>query len=196
VKMIPNSTRTLIWTTSSDCWSTSIRFNGRCWIGMLDGLLRNQWTMCFGICIDRKGLLAGVRFPLIQPSPAEVSESLARSMGSFWRYLNLFCVAMGREDLVRASEYFHQARSRLLQVVSASEAESAAMSPGVRRSYAQTFFQLERDSMMRAAEEACRLLGRLGRCLGPRHGVDYPDELEKVVRRQLANLSTSMPHDS
>jgi hypothetical protein len=103
---------------------------------------------------------------------------------------------MGREDLVRASEYFHQARSRLLQVVSASEAESAAMSPGVRRSYAQTFFQLERDSMMRAAEEACRLLGRLGRCLGPRHGVDYPDELEKVVRRQLANLSTSMPHDS
>jgi len=152
----------------------------------------------FRVLIDKLALLKGVTFPIERVPFDEQRCNLEKSLKSFWRYLYLLTGELGRRRLLTAARYFDGMRRQLLQVcrLSVDFADAGGHPPfesllpqQLAHELSQTYFRLEREEMVLAAQQTVSLFQQVAKPLAQVHGVQYPESLELVVLERLYSLN-------
>ena len=71
----------------------------------------------FEALVDKRGILAGARFPFAAPDPAEQRERLREVLTWFWHDLSHLIAAIGRDDLWWAQGQIEQLRRDCVNLV-------------------------------------------------------------------------------
>jgi hypothetical protein len=152
----------------------------------------------FRVLIDKLNLLKGVTFSIEHVPLDEQLCNLEKSLKSFWRYLYLLTGELGRRRLLTAASYFDGMRRQLLQVcrLSVDFADAGGhppieslLSQQLAHELSQTYFRLERDEMVLAAQQTVTLFQQVARPLAQVQGVQYPESLELVVLTRFHSLN-------
>ncbi len=151
--------------------------------------------------VDKSDLLKGITFSIEQVPVHEQRRNLESSLKLFWRDLYLLTGELGRRRLLTAAGYLEDMRHRVLQVcrLSADFADTGGHPPlesllpqQLICDLSQTYPRLEREEMVRAAQEALNLFQRVAKPLAQVHGVQYPESLELLVLKRFQSLGQAV----
>jgi predicted nucleotidyltransferase len=157
----------------------------------------------YRVLLDRRGVLTNAVFPRPEPDPAEQRETLRRLVAWFWHDLSHFITAMGRGQLWWAAGQLDELRRICVNLARLREDFTAGADgyekldqalPADRLSPLQpTFYQMERDWMLRAGLAIVAYYRDLAPPLARSHGLPYPDALERVMSDRLEKLREARP---
>jgi len=153
----------------------------------------------FRSLLDRHGILAGATFPFSPPDPDEQRERLRQILNWFWHELSHFTTALGRDDLWWAYGQLEALRGHcvnLMRIQHGAEAQEepyeklAKAIPGSElASLRTTFCPLERQAMLRAAQELVRFFRSHAPRVAEAHKTAYPEALAHIMSERLDQLT-------
>jgi Nucleotidyltransferase domain len=134
--------------------------------------------------VDKVGLLAGVSFPLYEPSAAEQRAEVERHLDWFWlAALELAkFLARDRPRLVQRSLTAMRDHCAALAAVTADAGKAGV---DVNARLLETYVPAEAAAMRAAAEELVALHRTLGEAVAPSFGLTYPSELAALAEARL-----------
>jgi hypothetical protein len=153
--------------------------------------------------VDKKGLLAGMVFPLYRPGEESQLRVLHKSMYWFWDNVSHFVTAMHRGQLWSAYGSLDEMRLKCLKLARLKHdftLEHTGYSGVERivparelRPLEETCCAPEAAAMLEAALILVRFYRRVARPLGVMHDIKYPTGLDRVVSRRLRDLQNPAP---
>lgn len=152
----------------------------------------------FRVLIDKLNLLKGVTFSFGHVPPDEQRCNLEKLLKSFWRYLYLLIGELGRNRMLTAASYFDDMRKQLLQICRLSMDFSdegghppfeSLLSQQLAHELSRTYFRLEREEMVLAAQQTVALFQQVAKPLALAQDVQYPEPLEMVVLTRFQSLN-------
>ena len=156
----------------------------------------------YNVLLDKKGILAGAIFPDREPDPIEQTEKLRRLIYWFWHDLSHFITAMGRGQLWWAQGQLEELRrycvnlARLRNNFSSPDPGEEVyfklekVMPVKQLSALQaTFCPMDEVAMLKSGFILVRFYKELAIPLAKKHGIIYPENLEKIVVRRLEELN-------
>lgn len=150
------------------------------------------------VLVDKKGLLDNIEFPLQGPSQEDQAEILRRHLWWFWRDLSLFSTALDRGQKWTAYGYLESMRLRCVKLARI-DWDFTTWANGYERlekraevlsleSLEKSFSNLERGSMVKAANELIDFYRTIGPNLARKNNLAYPESLEHVILSREAKL--------
>jgi predicted nucleotidyltransferase len=162
--------------------------------GRLDELEPGRYRTVF----DPDGILDAVVFDEERADPDEQREVLRQTLTWFWHELSHFIAAIGREQLWWAAGQLEALRGHCVNLVRMEHGSWAAEEPyekldlvvdvdrlGPLRS---TFVPIERENLLRAANDLVRFFTKTAPAVAEAHGATYPVELEHLMVDRLEGL--------
>jgi predicted nucleotidyltransferase len=150
---------------------------------------------------DRRGLLDELDVPIREPSTGDVVEDLRRTLVWFWHDLGHFVTAAGRSQTWWAAGQVEALRGYCVNLVRVeqglrSESEpywkiDAETSTDALEELRSTFVGPDIDGMVDAASHLVGFFGVHGRRAADAYRLEYPDELERLMRRRLGDVIAS-----
>lgn len=152
----------------------------------------------YRVLVDKTGVLAGVVFTGTGLAPDEQRETLRHRAVWFWHDVAHLVAAVGRGRLWSARGHLDDLRLTCVDLVRLDEDpfgapdgyEKIELAVPVERlaPLAPTFCPLDRASIVAAAQIIVRFYRELAMALAARHGLAYPDRLDRLVSARLASL--------
>lgn len=152
----------------------------------------------FDVLHDPGGILAGLSFPDHELDAVDASEALERTLRWFWHELSHFTTAIGRHHLWWAAGQLEALRSHVVNLARLGNGVEASDEPYEKvdqvvatddlEALAPTLVGLDRDALLGAGRTLVAAFRERGSALADRFGVDYPNELDRVVTRRLDAL--------
>lgn len=151
------------------------------------------------VLLDKKGILAGVVFPLYQPAQAEQVQTLHRLIYWFWQDLShhfITPIARGQlwsaygalEDLRRTCVNLARLRQNFSTLAEGYEKIEQVLPSEQLALLQATFCPMEREALLRAALIIVHFYRELAPSLAQAHGIPYPSELARVMYERLERL--------
>jgi predicted nucleotidyltransferase len=151
------------------------------------------------VLLDKKGILAGVLFPLYEPDEVEQVETLHSMISWFWHdLLHHFMTPIARgqlwsaygalEDLRRTCVNLARLRQNFEAVAEGYEKIEQAIPVEQLAPLQTTFCPMEREDMLQAALVVVRFYQELAPPLARAHGIPYPAELDRMMYERLEKL--------
>jgi hypothetical protein len=136
------------------------------------------------VLVDKTGVLAGVEFPLLSPSPEARQAATGRALAWFWLHVIGLAKALARDRHWVAHQKLDELRRcvwRLLGAAELSESEGRVH----ERALAASLVGLDRDELLTAADGLIRSYRALAPRVAERCGVTIPEALGHVAERKL-----------
>lgn len=156
----------------------------------------------FEALVDKRGILAGARFPFAAPDPAEQRERLRELLTWFWHDLSHLVAALGRDDLWWAQGQIEQLRRdcvNLVRIRHGVEAQEEAYEkltkaiPIAQLSPLQpTFCAMDRHEMLQAALAIVAFFREQAPPVAESEGSPYPSELARLMSGRLEELESEL----
>ena len=148
--------------------------------------------------LDRTGLLTGLELPIRAPLSGDLADELRRILAWFWHDVSHLIKALGRDQLWWAAGEVEALRGYCVNLVRIEQGVEASVEPYFKvdveasteplESLRSTFVPLEAATLARAAFELVTFFGAHGRPLADAHGLEYPSELDQLMRSRLEAL--------
>ncbi|MGE5225462.1 MAG: aminoglycoside 6-adenylyltransferase [Planctomycetaceae bacterium] len=145
--------------------------------------------------LDRGGILAGLELPLSAPHPDELRDECRRLLAWFWHDVAHTVAAIGRGQLWWAHGQVEALRGYCVNVVRLEQRSAPGGEPYWKieeeiavaslAPLAATIVPLDRAALTRAASELVAFFGAHGRRAAEAYDLPYPDELERLMLREL-----------
>lgn len=155
----------------------------------------------FRTLFDRGGILEGVAFAEERTDPAEQREVLRQILTWFWHELSHFITAIGRGELWWAAGQLESLRGHCVNLVRIEHGAFAGEEPyekldrtidvAALSPIAETFVQMERDALLRAARELVRFHTEKAPGVAEANGATYPSRLAELMVKRLDDLGGS-----
>ena len=157
----------------------------------------------YRILLDKKGILAGVVFPMHAADPAKQTEILRQQIDWFWHDLSHFIKAMGRRQLWFAYgelEFLRQLCVKLARLkYNFSDAYVEEPYFKLERDLPieqlspleETYCPMEYEAMLQAAWVIFRFYQAVAPTLAKAHGITYQVGLEQMMARHLEELDAA-----
>ncbi len=152
--------------------------------------------------LDKQGLLQGVVFPPVESDNAARVETLRRQITWFWHDLSHFITALARSQLWWAYSQVEILRGicmnlmRLQQDFQDPEVGGEAgikiekaLQPDLLEALSPTYCSLQAADMLQSVVLLIRIYQDLAQSLAERHGIDYPEELERLMLQRWEKLT-------
>lgn len=162
--------------------------------GRLDELEPGRHRTLF----DPNGILDGVVFGEERADPVEQREVLRRTVTWFWHELSHFIAALGRGQLWWAAGQLEALRGHCVNLVRIEHDVWAGEEPYEKLDRSidterlaplrSTFVPIEREALLRAADDLVRFFRETAPAVAETHGVTYPIELERLTVDRLDHL--------
>lgn len=153
----------------------------------------------FRSLFDRRGILAGATFPFSPIDHDQQREHLRQILNWFWHELSHLISALGRGDLWWAYGQLEALRRHcvnLMRIQHGVEAQEepyeklAKAIPGSElASLRTTFCPMERQAMLRAAQELVRFFRSHAPRVAEAHKTAYPEALAHIMSERLDQLA-------
>jgi predicted nucleotidyltransferase len=151
--------------------------------------------------LDRGGILVGLELPVRPPGRDDLRADCRRILAWFWHDVAHTVAALGRDQLWWAHGQVEALRGscvNLIRVTQGSRANDEAywkieeeISVGPLEPLTTTIVPRERVALARATVELVRFFGVHGREAAQRYDLPYPDELERLLLRDLDAVAES-----
>jgi predicted nucleotidyltransferase len=151
--------------------------------------------------LDKKNILEGAVFLEGEPSPSEQIEKLRRQIQWFWHELSHFITAMQRGQIWWAQGQLEALRAICVNlarlrhnILDADVGEEAyfkietAMPVEELSALKEIFCPMEKEEMLKASLAIVRFYREIAPPLAQKHGVHYPQGLERVMLDRLQRL--------
>jgi predicted nucleotidyltransferase len=148
--------------------------------------------------LDRTGLLTNLELPVRAPSSDDLAGELRRILAWFWHEVSHLIKALDRGQLWWAAGEVEALRGYCVNLVRIEQGVEAGAEPyfkiDVETSTAaleplrSTFAPIRAEALTRAGIELVAFFGARGRPLADAHGLEYPGELERLMRSRLESL--------
>ena len=155
--------------------------------------------------VDRRGLLEGLRAPIAEPRREDVVEDLRRTLAWFWHDVGHFITSAGRSEIWWAAGQIEALRGYCVNLVREAQGlrnESepywkidADTSTDALEELRSSFVGPDLEAMIAAAHELVAFFGVHGRRAAEAYGLEYPEELEGLLRRRLDDLVATRRSD-
>ena len=155
----------------------------------------------YRVLLDKKGILAGVVFPIHVADPAKQTEILRQQLDWFWHELSHFIKAMGRRQL-----WFAYGQLEVLRQICVNLARlryNFSDAYGGEEPYFKieqampieqlsplhtTYCAMEYEPMLQAARVICRFYQDVAPSLAKAYKLLYQNDLEQMMMGQLKEL--------
>jgi predicted nucleotidyltransferase len=161
----------------------------------------------YKVLLDKKNITSGVAPRAREADDEEQKEKLRRLVYWFWHELSHFITALAREQLWWAQGQLNALRlycinlTRLqtdfsdqeigeegyFKIEKAIPVEQLAALEG-------TYCPMEKEAMLESAIVIVRFFRDLAPSLASKHGITYPERLDKVIVARLEDLQNSIEH--
>ncbi len=148
--------------------------------------------------LDRTGLLTNLELPMRPPLSGDLAGELRRILAWFWHDVSHVIKALGRGQLWWAAGEIEALRGYCVNLVRIEQGVEAGDEPYFKidaeastvalESLRSTFVTIEAEALARAASELVAFFGSRGRPLAGAYGLEYPSELDLLMRRRLEAL--------
>jgi predicted nucleotidyltransferase len=148
--------------------------------------------------VDRRGLLDGLELPIRSPSREDLAAELCQTLAWFWHDVGHFITAAGRSEIWWAAGQIEALRGYCVNLVREAQGVrketepfwkiDADASTDALEELRSTFVGPDLDAMIAAARELVAFFGAHGRRAALAYAVEYPEELEGLLRRRLDDL--------
>jgi hypothetical protein len=151
----------------------------------------------YRVLLDRGGVVASAR-PPVPRSTEETRELVRRRVTWFWHDLSHLISGLGRDQLTWAYGQLDELREACLDLALLLE-DPAAKPEGYWKAEASvpedvleelraTMVEPERDALLQSGKRVVALYRRLARQAAARHGLPYPEALDRIVFARLEAL--------
>jgi predicted nucleotidyltransferase len=151
--------------------------------------------------LDRRGVLEDLDVPIRAPDRDELIGDLRHTLAWFWHDVSHFITAAGRRQIWWAAGQVEALRGYCVNLVRIERGVrqenepywkiDTELSTGALEPLRSTFVPLELDAMIRSAADLVTFFGTRGRAAAGAYGLEYPVELERLMRDQLDELIAS-----
>jgi predicted nucleotidyltransferase len=155
--------------------------------------------------VDRRSLLDALEIPIQSPSRDDLIADVRQTLAWFWHDVGHFITAAGRSEIWWAAGQIEALRGYCVNLVREgqglrTESEpywkiDADTSTEALAELRSTFVGPDLDAMIAAAHELVAFFGLHGRRAARAYGIEYPDELEGLLRRRLDDLVATRRSD-
>ena len=149
--------------------------------------------------LDRTGLLMDLELPVRTPRSEELASELRRLLAWFWHDVSHLIKALGRGQLWWAAGEVEALRGSCVNLVRIEQGVEAGAEPYFKldvdastvelESLRSSFVPAEAEPLARAGRELVTFFGDHGRSLADAHGLEYPSELDRLMRSRLEALT-------
>jgi predicted nucleotidyltransferase len=156
----------------------------------------------FRTLLDKKHILDGVVFLEREVDISRQKEKLRSNIYGFWHEMSHFITAIGRGHLWRARGQLESLRSKcvnLARLENDFSDEGVGEEPYFKIEYSMpvenltplaiTFCPMEGNAMLQTVQVIVRFYVETAPILAERHGILYPNRLEKLMRERLEKRS-------
>lgn len=148
--------------------------------------------------LDRTGILIGLELPIRAPLSGDLADELRRILAWFWHDVSHLIKALGRGQLWWAAGEVEALRGYCLTLVRIEQGVEAGDEPYFKidvetstaplESLRSTFVPMGAETLARAAFELVTFFGTRARPLADAYGLEYPSELDELMRGRLEAL--------
>jgi predicted nucleotidyltransferase len=145
------------------------------------------------VLVDKGGLLAGVEFPLYEPSADEKRAATQRALKWFVFELVVFAKCVARDDVANALRLVGQLRNHCAQILSAAATDGETSRTGQARLLA-TYTAADLSAVAVAGVDLVQMYRELGPRAAEAIGQVYPQAALEVAEAKLEKIRrTRMP---
>jgi predicted nucleotidyltransferase len=148
--------------------------------------------------LDRTGVLTNLELPVRAPSSGDFSAELRRILAWFWHEASHLIKALDRGQLWWAAGEVEAVRAHCVNLVRIEQGVEAGDEPYFKidaetsttalEPLRSTFVPMEAEPLAQAASELLEFFGTHGRPLADAYGLEYPSELDLLMRTRLEGL--------
>jgi predicted nucleotidyltransferase len=149
--------------------------------------------------LDRGDILADLELPVREPTVSELAEETRHVLAWFWHDVAHFVTAVNRQQLWWAHGQLEALRGYCVNLVRLehgvpSETEpywkiDTEISTVTLEPLRSTVVEIEPRALAEAAADLVTFFGIHGRAVAAGHGLGYPEELERLMRTHLDELT-------
>lgn len=160
--------------------------------------LRDLEVGPFLTLLDRAGILTNLQLPPPSPLEGDLGAELRRILAWFWHEVSHVIKALGREELWWAAGEVEALRGHCVNLIRIEQGLEAGDEPYFKidaetstvalEPLRSTFAPMDRAALAQAASQLVAFFGLRGRPLAAAHGLEYPSELDHVMRKRLEAL--------